>query len=89
MGRIICPNGMSVKSRKVKGSIPYAWIVRDIQSEKFTHKHRTKLINVIVDVGVFDKDFVSYMEKTVHESHDNEFKNAATKVLEIFYRKGE
>lgn len=88
MGRIIYPSGISAKNKKIKGSIPYHWIMRDILNEKFTLSHKTKLLNILIDIGILDESIITYLKKILNEKPlDQDFKISANKILEIYYRK--
>jgi hypothetical protein len=84
MGHIIYPNGLSVSNDKVTGSVPYEYLIVDIQSDCLTNEYRAKCLGILTEVGClfsYKDMMIAYLEFLHNETESEELKKACKELL--------
>lgn len=63
MAYIICPNGASVYTMYLTGSVLYNKVAAAISQTKWTHSYRAKCISAIGEVGLFGENRKEILEE--------------------------
>ena len=91
MGHVICPNGVSISNDKISGSVPYEYLINDIQSDCLTNEYRAKCIDIITEIeNLFGfKDMtIAYLEYLKEETESSDLKKSCKELLIKFRPKG-
>lgn len=86
MGSVILSNGVSVSSKKVKGSVLYENLIEDIMNPKYNAEKKSKLLNIISDIKIFRSDIGTYVQELLKGQVEDCLRNSATKMLEIYFK---